>query len=346
MAVAAERIEDPHLKECCSTIRVPDRARRRQIGLNTLYPREVVMGKRERRILLSGASGLIGTALQRAAHQDSIDVCTLVRRHHLVRAGAVYWNPRKGKFAVHPMELEGFDALVHLSGANVGRRWTTKYRQDIVASRVASTETLCESLADLRRRPRVLLCASAIGIYGDRGDEVLTEESAAGNGFLAETCIAWEAAAKKAEELGIRVVHLRFGVVLSQKGGALKKMLPAFRLGLGGKLGTGRQWMSWISLRDVVRAIFFLMEHEELAGAFNLTAPHPVTNAMFTMELARALHRPAILPVPAGALRLAFGEMANATLLASERVLPRRLMDAGFRFEDVEIGTALKAPQN
>jgi hypothetical protein len=301
------------------------------------------MGKRERRILISGASGLIGSGLHRAALKEGIEVTTLVRRHHLVRAGGIYWNPRRTKTAIHPMELEGFDAFVHLSGANIGRRWTQKHRQEIVASRVTSTEILCESLAEVRRRPRVLLCASAVGIYGDRGDEVLAEESAAGSGFLAETCKAWETAAKKASEMGIRVVHLRFGGVLSRDGGVLKKMLPVFRLGLGGTLGTGRQWMSWISLRDVVRAIFFLMEHDELTGAFNLTAPNPVTNAMFSRALAAAVHRPALLPAPAAVLRLFFGGMADETLLASERVAPRRLMDAGFRFEDEEIGPALKA---
>ena len=185
------------------------------------------MGNQERRILMSGASGLIGSALHRAAQSQGCAITTLVRRHHLVRPGTIYWNPRRGNFATHPAELEGFDAMVHLSGANVGQRWTNKYKEEIVASRVASTEKLCESLAGVRRRPRVLLCASAIGIYGDRGDEVLTEESAAGEGFLAETCKAWESAANKASELGIRVVHLRFGVVLSHDGGALKKMLPA-----------------------------------------------------------------------------------------------------------------------
>ena len=202
---------------------------------------------------------------------------------------------------------------------------------------------LCESLAQVRRRPRVLLCASAVGIYGDGGDTVLTEESRMGSGFLAETCAAWEAAAKDACALGIRVVHLRFGVVLSRKGGALGKMLPAFRLGLGGRMGSGRQWMSWISIRDLMRAVMFLMEREELAGAFNLTAPNPVTNATFTQALARAVHRPAVLPVPAGMLRMIFGAMADATLLASQRVLPYRLVDAGFQFEDEEVREALKA---
>ncbi len=241
------------------------------------------------------------------------------------------------------MELEGFDAIIHLSGANIAQRWSAEYKQEIVTSRVASTQALCEALAGVQRRPRVLLCASATGIYGDRGDEILTEESEAGSGFLAETCKAWEQATKRAGDLGIRVVHLRFGVVLSREGGALKKMLPAFRWGLGGRLGSGRQWMSWISLRDVVRAIFFLMEREDLAGAFNLTAPNPVTNATFTKQLGDALHRPAVMPIPVAALRLLFGEMADATLIASTRVLPQRLDAAGFRFEDSEIGPTLHA---
>ncbi|MGC1158330.1 MAG: TIGR01777 family oxidoreductase [Acidobacteriaceae bacterium] len=301
------------------------------------------MGKPTRRILLSGASGLIGSAIRGAAREQGMEVTALVRRHRLVGPGAVYWNPAKPEWSVHPVGLEGFDAVVHLSGANVARRWTEEYRREIVESRVTSTRMLCEALAQVRRRPRVLLCASAVGIYGDGGDTVLTEESGVGSGFLAETCAAWEAAAKDACALGIRVVHLRFGVVLSRRGGALGKMLPAFRLGLGGRMGSGRQWMSWISIRDLMRAVMFLMEREELAGAFNLTAPNPVTNATFTQALARAVHRPAVLPVPAGMLRMIFGAMADATLLASQRVLPYRLVDAGFQFEDEEVREALKA---
>jgi len=301
------------------------------------------MGKSEKRVLLSGASGLIGSAFRVTAENESYKVTKLVRRHRLASEGAIYWNPTKPKAPVHPMELEGFDAVVHLSGANVAQRWTEAYRREIVSSRVVSTQALCESLAAVNRKPRVLVCASAIGVYGDRGDALLTEASAAGSGFLADTCEAWEAATKKASDVGIRVVHLRFGVVLSREGGALKKLLPAFRVGLGGRLGSGRQWMSWISLRDAIRVLLFLMEREDLAGAFNLTAPNPVTNARFTRELARALHRPALLPIPVAALRLIFGAMADATLLASARVLPRKLMDAGFRFEDEEIGPALHA---
>jgi hypothetical protein len=295
------------------------------------------------RILVSGASGLIGSAVARSAQEKGIEVQTLVRRHREVRQGRIYWNPSESKLGVHPVALEGFDAVIHLSGATVARRWTREYRETIVSSRVRTTEVLCKVLEKVRRRPRVLLCASAVGIYGNRGDEVLTEESTQGTGFLAETCQAWEAAAKRASEMGIRVVHLRFGVVLSRKGGALGKMLPAFQLALGGKLGSGQQWMSWISERDAVRAIWFLMEHETLADAFNVMAPEPVRNVEFTRAMARAVHRPALLPVPAGVLRVAFGEMADQTLLASIRGVPRKLEAAGFQFEDPEIGAALRA---
>lgn len=301
------------------------------------------MEKPEKRILLSGASGLIGSALRRSAASEAVELIALVRGSRLAGAGEIAWDPREASAVLPRVEMEGFDAVVHLSGANVGRRWTQAYRQEIVSSRVASTGALCTALTALSRPPRVLLCASAVGIYGDCGDAALTEQSPAGSGFLAKTCVAWEAATATARAAGIRVVHLRFGVVLSRDGGALGKMLPAFRAGLGGRLGSGRQWMSWISLWDAVRAVWFLMEHEGMAGAFNLTAPHPVTNATLTRELAEAVHRPAWLPVPAAALRLMFGSMAHETLLASQRALPQRLQEAGFGFEDAEIGTTLRA---
>lgn len=300
-------------------------------------------GKSAGRILVSGASGLIGSGVEKAAHEKGFEVQILVRHHHEVRGGAIYWNPTETNQGVHPAALEGLDAVIHLSGANIARRWTRDVREKIVASRVRSTEVLCDALRKVRHRPPVLLCASAVGIYGDRGDEILTEDSATGTGFLAETCQAWEGAAKQACELGIRVVHLRLGVVLSRRGGALGKMLPVFQLGMGGRLGNGRQWMSWISLRDLLRAMWFLMESQQLSGAFNLTAPGAATNAEFTAALAHAVHRPAFFPVPAGALRLAFGEMAGQTLLASQRAVPRRLQEAGFTFEDAEIGAALGA---
>jgi uncharacterized protein len=301
------------------------------------------MGKQGRRILISGASGLIGSALLRAAQNNSAEAVRLARGHRASAPGVIYWNLRKPESAVHPMELEDFDAVVHLCGANVAHRWTAQYREEIVTSRVTSTRALCETLVRVRRRPQVLLCASAVGIYGNRGDEVLSEASGAGTGFLAETCVAWEGAARPASEAGIRVVHLRFGVVLDRQGGALKKMLTAFRMGLGGTLGSGRQWMSWISLGDAVRALLFLMEREDLSGAFNLTAPNPVTNRTLTRSLAQTVHRPAILPVPALALRIAFGDLADEGLLASCRAMPQRLQQAGFAFDDGEIGPALAA---
>jgi len=293
--------------------------------------------------LVSGASGLIGSALLRAVRSESAEVVRLMRGPRGAVPGVVFWNLKKPQTAVHPVALEDFNAVVHLAGANVGRRWTKKYREEIVSSRVASTRALCETLAQVHRPPRVLLCASAVGYYGNRGNEVLSEESGAGSGFLAETCHAWESATQAAEEAGIRVAHLRFGVVLHHEGGALAKMLPMFRKGLGGTLGSGRQWMSWVSLRDAVRAILFLMDREELAGSFNVTSPNPVTNRTFTHALAHALHRPALLPVPAFPLRLAFGSMANESVLASCRAVPRRLHEAGFTFQDGEIQSTLAA---
>lgn len=300
------------------------------------------MAEHKRRILMSGATGLIGSAVLHEAQNRGIDVTPLVRERRSA-GGSIYWNPKRMVASVHPVELEDFDAVIHLSGANVGRRWTENYRKEIAASRVMSTQVLCEALTEVHRKPRVLLCASAIGIYGDRGDERLTEESSAGVGFLAELCAAWEAATGRAREAGIRVVNLRFGVVLSSHGGAMAKMLPAFRLGLGGKMGSGRQWMAWATLRDVVRAILFLMEHEDLDGPFNVTAPNPVTNEAFAKALAEALHRPAWLGMPSGLLKLAFGEMAEQTVLSSQRAEPQRLEQAGFRFEDNEIEAAFRA---
>ena len=301
------------------------------------------MDIQENRFLITGASGLIGSALVRAAQEQAADVVRLVRDRRKPMPNSIYWNYRNTLIAAHPLELEKFGAVFHLSGANIAHRWTDAYRREIVRSRVESTRVLCERLAVLHNPPRVLLCASAVGIYGDRGDEELTEDSPSGTGFLADTCRQWEAATRKAEDAGIRVVHLRFGVVLDRRGGALGKMLPPFRFGLGGRLGSGRQWMSWISLRDVVRAALFLVEHDELAGCFNFTGPNPVTNRTFTHALAHALHRPAILPVPEFALRAAFGGMADEGLLASCRALPTRLQQAGFTFEHRDIGTTLQA---
>jgi uncharacterized protein len=296
-----------------------------------------------KRVLMSGASGFIGSALIEELRKDSAQIVRLVRNRRQSNPNAIYWNYRSNMLLAHPVDLEGFQAVVHLGGANIAQRWTEAYRKEIVRSRVDSTRQLCERLALLREPPKVLICASAVGIYGDRGNEVLTEESTPGSGFLADTCVAWEAATRPAADSGIRVVHVRFGLVLDRRGGALSKMVKPFRTGLGGRLGSGRQWMSWISLRDAVSAILFLMGRENLAGACNLTSPHPATNRAFTKALARALRRPAILPVPRVALRVALGAMADEGLLASCRAVPARLQQAGFVFQDEEIGRTLQA---
>ena len=254
------------------------------------------------------------------------------------------WDPYAARPVNHPQVLEGMTAAVHLSGVNLaGRRWTSAYKREILESRVTPTHALATLLAGLKAKPAVLVCASAIGVYGSRGDEVLTETSLPGSGFLPEVCLAWERATQPATDAGIRVVHVRFGVVLSPEGGALAQMLPLFRAGLGGRLGSGRQWVSWVALPDVIRAIEFVLQMASLSGPVNVAAPNPATNLEFTRALGRALHRPTLLPAPGFALRLAFGEMAQATILASERVLPARLSAAGFQFEYPEIEAALRA---
>jgi uncharacterized protein (TIGR01777 family) len=306
------------------------------------------MANEDRKVLLSGASGLIGATLVRTLRARRISVFQLIRKKSEQSGeGEILWDTS----ADHPVadasdlrRLEGIEAAIHLSGANLSsHRWTESYKREIVASRVESTRALTRLFQALREPPKTLLCASATGIYGDRGDEILRESSAPGTGFLADTCVAWEAAADTAKSVGARVVHLRFGVVLAAKGGALKQMLPIFKLGAGGRLGSGRQWMSWIALPDLARAVLHLMEVETVAGAVNVVAPEPVTNAEFTHALGRSVHRPAVVPAPAFALRLAFGEMADAALLASSRAVPERLLESGFRFEAPEIDAALSA---
>lgn len=293
-------------------------------------------------VLVSGASGMLGTAVREALAARGTVVRQLVRGTARA-AGQIAWTPEAERAIEDSAALAGCAAAIHLSGASVaGRRWTASYRKEMVASRVTTTRALATTLSGLHERPRVLVVASAVGIYGDRGDELLEESAGAGTGFLAELCRAWEEAARPAAEAGIRVVHARFGVVLG-RGGALGKMLPAFKLGLGGPLGSGRQWMSWVSLEDAVRAVLFAAETAAMADAMNVTAPEPVTNAEFTRALGRAVHRPTLLPAPAAALRLAFGQMAEETLLASQRAVPMRLLEAGFRFEHPELGAALRA---
>jgi uncharacterized protein (TIGR01777 family) len=250
------------------------------------------------------------------------------------------WDPERG--LLDP-GLSSAAAVVHLAGENIAEgRWTDAKKAAIRESRAVGTRRLCEGLARLADPPKVLVSASAIGIYGDRGDEPLTEESAAGSGFLADVCREWEAATEPAREAGIRVVNLRIGVVLSARGGALAKMLLPFKLGLGGRLGSGKQYLSWIGVDDVVGAIRHALDTPELAGPVNATAPSPVTNGEFTKSLGRALHRPTIAPVPAPMARLAFGEMADALLLASTRVLPERLVASGYRFRHPDLDGCLR----
>jgi len=291
------------------------------------------------RILLSGASGLIGSALAKRLDASS-EVVRLVRRDPLSAASEIRWDPAAGR--IEPKQLEGFDAVVHLAGENIGAgRWTAAKKARVRSSRVEGTLLLAKTLAGLNQPPKVLVSASAVGYYGDRGDEKLDESSGPGTGFLAEVCRAWEEAAMTAAEAGIRVVLARFGVVLSPEGGALARLLPLFRFGLGGRLGSGRQYMSWIALEDAVGAIAFALENDSLRGPVNVTSPQPVTNRQFTQTLGRVVRRPTLLHAPAIALRAVLGEMADEMLLASVRVYPRRLLEAGFSFSKPALEMAL-----
>lgn len=291
------------------------------------------------KIAVTGSGGLIGSSLVLHLRSRGHQVIPVVRGKVVV--GGVLWDPRRG--TIDTEKLEGIDAAVHLAGAGVGdHRWSLGYKQEILSSRVDGTATLAEALAHLRVPPSVMVSASAVGYYGPRGDEVLTEDAGNGAGFLATVCAQWESATHAARSAGIRVVTLRTGVVLSAAGGALKKQLPPFRLGLGARLGSGHQQLSWITRRDVVAAIAFLLEDSALSGPFNLTSPHPVSNATFTKALGRALRRPAKLIVPERVIRVALGdEMASEVLLASQRAVPQHLLAAGFAFADPDLAEAL-----
>jgi uncharacterized protein (TIGR01777 family) len=297
------------------------------------------------RIIVSGATGLIGSALTAALQGQGHHVTALTRSRPTARAGsppAIQWNPSAN--LLEAAALEGAGAVVHLAGENIAAaRWTPEFKARLRDSRIGPTRLLAHTLAGLRGPPPVLLCASAVGIYGNRGDEVLTEDSPPGTGFLAELGRDWEAAAEPARAAGLRVIHLRFGVVLSARGGALAKMLPLFRAGLAGPLGHGRQWWPWLSLADAVGILQFALAHLDLCGPVNAVAPQAVTNAEFTHTLGRVLHRPTRLPVPAWALRLAVGEMADAALLASARVEPVRLRAGGYPFVHPTLESALRA---
>jgi hypothetical protein len=330
------------------------------------------------RILVSGASGLVGSALIRllappaeetgtgegaagsplsfrerarvrgiadivddSALFHSVEVFRLVRREPKPDAGEIRWDPAAGTIASD--EIEGLDAVVHLAGESIAAsRWTPEKKARIRSSRVAGTQLLARTLARLARPPKVLVSVSAVGFYGDRGDEELDEASSPGSGFLAGVCRDWEAATEPAAQAGIRVVLARLGVVLAREGGALARLIPLFRLGLGGRLGSGRQYMSWITLDDAVGAIRFLLENESLCGPVNVVSPHPITNREFTRTLGRVLHRPTLFPAPSFALRIALGEMADEMLLSGARVLSKKLSDAGYKFRDPELEGAFR----
>ena len=292
-------------------------------------------------VFMTGASGLIGTAVSERLRAEGHTVVAMVRG--TPRSGEVQWTPGK---QLDPAVLATADSVVHMAGKNVATRWTPSAKKELFDSRVAGTKTISDGVAESFRRtgkPAVLISASAIGYYGVRGDEVLTEESAPGTGFLRDICVAWEAAAQTAKDAGVRVVHPRIGVVLSKDGGALGKMLPIFKLGGGGKLGDGKQWWSWIAIDDIVGAMMFALQNAQVSGPVNFVGPHPVTNAEFTKVLGEVMHRPTIFPVPRFALHLAMGkEAAEETALASERVLPKRLLEFGYQFAFADLRAALQ----
>src|SRR5438552_2063583 len=290
------------------------------------------------RILASGLSGLIGRALRPELEKRGYEIVRL-------KTGAaggpneIAWDPLR---ALDADTVSGFDAVMHLAGENIFGRWNKHKKKSIYESRVLGTSNLCAALAACASKPKVLLAASAVGFYGSHADELLTEASANGKGFLADLAWDWEAATEPARRAGIRVVNLRSGIVLSRDGGAIAKMLPIFKLGLGGKIGSGKQWMSWIAIQDEIAAILFCLDQQEMSGPVNMVAPNPVTNADFARTLARAVNRPAFFSIPEFGVRLLLGrEMAEETVLASQRVKPEKLQQAGFTFRFVSLKEAL-----
>ncbi len=294
------------------------------------------------RVLITGASGLIGKALQRSFEKKGYEML-LASRSEPKDERHIQWNPDTGFADADLPRLEGIDAVVHLAGESISAiRWSEEKKKAIRDSRVFGTRSMIETFDKLEQRPKTFITGSAIGFYGDRGDDVMTESSAAGKTFLAEISKEWEAESRRAEDLGIRTVLLRTGIVLSKDGGALATMMTPFKLGVGGVVGSGKQWMSWISLDDVVGIINFALENENVRGAVNVTAPNPVTNEEFTKTLGSVLYRPTFLPLPEFAVHMVFGEMGDALLLDSTRVVPKRMLDAGYEFKFTDLKTALE----
>ena len=292
------------------------------------------------RVVVGGASGMIGSAVAAALIARGTKVERLVRGAESQGPDDIWWNPDENQ--IDGNRLAGADAVLHFGGRSIDDRWTDEVKKEIRQSRVRSTRLLADTIAALDRRPRTLVVASGSHYYGDRDAEVLEESSARGHGFLTDVVVAWEEATDPARDAGVRVVNTRFGVVMAPKGGALDRMLPVFKVGAGGTLGSGRQWFSWIAIDDLVRAVLWLLDHPDIDGGVNVTSPNPVTNAEFTETLGRVLGRPTLVRVPALALKVMYGEMGETLLLGSQRMVPRRLLDAGFTFEYPELEATLR----
>lgn len=295
------------------------------------------------RIAITGATGMIGSVLTSFLLAQGHQIAVITRRasYNHPQVSAIEWDPALGYLEIE--ELEGFDVVIHLAGTNVGQSWTAEHKKSILESRVQSTKLLCESLARISSKPKLLISASAIGFYGNHPpQEILDENSPSGIGFLADVCRQWEAATHSAIEAGIRVVHMRLGVVLSKKGGALAQMWKPFQSGVGGVLGDGRQMMSWVALDEIPFCVDHLIRNAQITGAVNIVAPQAVSNAEFTKTLGQVMHRPTVLPVPGFAIRLLFGEMGQNLLLEGAHVVPRRLQESGYQFHFADLESALK----
>ena len=290
-------------------------------------------------ILITGAAGFVGTYLTEFLIDKGYDIIILSRSAKNTKANIAHWDPESGEIDIDA--LQNLDAVVHLAGESIAGRWTDHKKVRIENSRVLGTKLLSESIASLNKKPEVFISASAIGIYGSRGDEILDEASSCGQGFLADVGVKWEEATKAAQDAGIRVCNVRIGLVLGQDGGALEKMLVPFKFGLGGKIGDGTQYWSWIAIDDLIQIIYYLLNNENVQGPVNAVSPNPVTNNQFTKALGRTLNRPTMFPLPAFAARGLLGEMADETMLSSTRVMPQKLLDSGFKFKYIDLNEAL-----